>query len=66
MEKFSLAKQIQELEEIEAYFQKPNMDLEIAIQKHQEALKIAQAILNYLQNAESSIENLANMASGVE
>lgn len=66
MEKFSLATKIKELEEIEAYFQKPNMDLEIAIQKHQAALKIAQDILKYLQNAESSIENLTNMATGVE
>lgn len=57
-EPFSLEKKIKELEIIEKYFQKPEMDLEEGIRQHREALKIAGEIKRYLETIESSLEKI--------
>jgi exonuclease VII small subunit len=56
--RFPLQKKIEELEEIEGYFQRPDMDLEVAITKHQDALKVAKEIVTYLDKVESTIEKI--------
>ena len=56
--RFSLQTKITELETIEKYFQEPDMDLEAALKMHKEALQIAQEILAYLQQAESTLEQI--------
>lgn len=55
---FSLQKKIQELEAIEAYFQQPDIDLEMAIEKHKKALALAKEITTYLDSAESSLRQI--------
>ena len=55
---FSLTESIKKLEELEQYFQKPNMDFEVAITKHAEALQVAEDIKQYLATVESSLEKL--------
>lgn len=55
---FSLEKKIKELEAIEAYFQESNIDLEKAIGKHSEAIRISKEILEYLQKVETRIEEI--------
>lgn len=55
---FRLRDKIAELEKLEAYFEKPEMDLEEAIQKHTEALVLAKEITAYLEKAESSLKQL--------
>ena len=55
---FDLEEKIQKLEEIESYFQKPDMHLDEAIKKHQEALGLAKEILDYLKKAQTSIEKM--------
>ena len=57
-ESFSLDKKIEELEAIETYFQSPDIDLEAAITKHKQAVEISKEILDYLDKAESTIEQL--------
>ena len=56
--KFSLEEKMNQLEKIEEYFSRPDMDLEQSIKKHEEALVVAQDILAYLKKAESSLEQL--------
>ena len=55
---FHLETAMQRLEELEAYFQKPNFNLEEAIEKHKEALGLAKEITSYLHTAEQSLERL--------
>ena len=47
-----------QLEEIEAYFNKPDMDLEVAIAKHKEALAVAAKITAYLDSVHSTLEDI--------
>jgi len=56
---FSLSKSLQELEEIERYFQQPDLDLELAIAKHKQALELAKSITEYLNTIESTLETLS-------
>lgn len=58
--------EMRKLEAIEAYFQTPDMNLEEAIKKHEEALKVAKGILEYLDKAESSLQKLTLRVSGGE
>jgi len=53
---FPLQEKIAQLEAIENYFRLPDMNLEIAIQKHKEAIVVAKEIVEYLNAAESTIE----------
>ncbi|MBU6388896.1 exodeoxyribonuclease VII small subunit [Patescibacteria group bacterium] len=55
---FSLQEAIKRLEEIEKYFQLPDIDLEEAISRHKEALKVAKEILEYLDKAENTIKEI--------
>jgi len=55
---FHLETAMQQLEELEAYFQKPTFNLEEAIKKHKEALDLAKEITGYLHKAEQSLERL--------
>ena len=55
---FSLEEKIKELEKIEEFFQKPNMDLEQAIAKHKEALTLSKEILAYLEKAETTLTEI--------
>ena len=57
-ESFSLRAKIEQLEEIERYFQKPGMDLELAVKKHKEAVELAKQILAYLQKIETSLTKI--------
>jgi exonuclease VII small subunit len=55
---FLLHEKIKQLEEIEHYFQRSDMDLEKAIEKHKEALKISKEILEYLEKAEHALKQI--------
>ena len=57
-EQFSLQGAMTQLEEIEAYFNKPDMDLEVAIAKHKEALAVAAKITAYLDGVQSTLEDI--------
>lgn len=55
---FSLRESLAQLEEIEEYFQDPDLDIDGAIGKYEEAMKLSQAIVAYLNEAETKIEKL--------
>jgi exonuclease VII small subunit len=55
---FPLQENISKLEDIERYFQKPDMDLEEAIRQHKEALEIAKKTLAYLDSAENELQKI--------
>ena len=59
MSTFPLEKKIQSLEEIEAYFQSSDMNLEEGIKKQEEALKLGKEILRYLDQAEERLDELS-------
>ena len=56
---FRLEDSMQQLEKIEEYFAKTDMDLEQAIEQHKKARALAHEILHYLQTAESSISKIS-------
>ena len=55
---FPLQEKITQLETIEEYFRRPDMNLEVAIEKHKEAILLAKEIVTYLNTVESSIETV--------
>ncbi len=55
---FSLQEKMSQLEALEAYFQRPDMNLEEAIEKHKQALGLAKEILEYLEKAETTIQKI--------
>lgn len=55
---FLLENKIKELESIESEFQQPNMSIDEAIVKHENALKIAKEIKNYLEKAENTLKKI--------
>lgn len=63
---FDLGKSMEHLESLEAYFQRPELDLEEAIAKHKEALKVAKEILAYLESAETVLEKLDPIQTAAE
>lgn len=65
-ESFQLHAKIAELEKIEEFLQKPDLNLEEAIEKHEVALKIAKEITTYLEKAESTLKQLEIKASKAE
>ena len=58
---FHLGEKIAKLEEIEAFFQKSDLDIEAAIIKQKEAQVLAKEILAYLQKAETSLKEIENI-----
>ncbi len=55
---FPLQEKVHQLEEIQQYFQRPDMNLEEAIEKHKVALGVAKEIIRYLETAENSLEKV--------
>lgn len=55
---FSLEANMRKLEEIEAYFQQPTMNIEEAIVKHKEALETAKETIAYLEHAENTLQEI--------
>ncbi len=55
---FDLSKNIAELEELERYFQSPDMNLEEAIEKHKQALELSKKIIAYLNTVESTLKQI--------
>jgi exonuclease VII small subunit len=56
---FSLQKKVEELETIEAYFQRQDINLDEALGKHQKAMEIAKEIYEYLDTVESKLEKIS-------
>ena len=57
-EKFNLSEKIADLEKIEEYFQKTDLDLDEAIEKHKKALKLSEEIKSYLDSVESTLKSI--------
>lgn len=57
-EKFNLGLKIAELEKIEEYFQKPDLDLDEAILQHKKAIELSEEIKKYLDTVESSLKSI--------
>lgn len=57
-QKFNLGQKIAELEKIEEYFQKPDLDLDDAIEQHKKALKLTEEIRVYLDAVESTLKSI--------
>jgi exodeoxyribonuclease VII small subunit len=57
---FSLEESMKQLESIEEYFQKSDMNLDEAIVQHKKAHTLAKEITHYLATAESSISKITN------
>ena len=55
---FDLNQKMRDLEHIEEYFQRPDMDLAEAIKRHKEALQLGKEIVTYLEEAESIVQEL--------
>ena len=55
---FDLEQSMQELADLEQYFNQPDFRLEEAVEKHKRALELAKRILAYLAEAETTIEKL--------
>lgn len=55
---FPLNEKIKELETIEAYFQQSEISIDEAIEKHKQAVALAKEILAYLDQAETTIEEV--------
>ena len=53
-----ISERLAALEKLEAYFQKPDLDLEEALLKHAEANALVKGILSDLDRAESSLEQV--------
>ena len=66
MPAFPLEKKVKQLEEIEAYFQGPEIDLEKGIAKHQEAVAVGKEILEYLEQAETAVKEIDASLAGDE
>ncbi len=58
---FPLAEKMKQLEEIEAYFQDSDIDLEKGILKHKEAMVLAKELLTYLEEVEVTVKQLDSL-----
>lgn len=56
--KASLSDQLAELEKLETFFQSPELDLDEALKKHTEALKVGQDILTHLDTVENTLNQV--------
>jgi exodeoxyribonuclease VII small subunit len=57
-EPFSLARQMERLEEIDRAFRTPEMDLDAAFKQYEEAQGIAKGVQQYLDTAKHRLEEL--------
>ena len=55
MANFAYAEKIKELEDIEKYFSENDLDIDLAIQKYEQAQKLASEIEKYLKTAQNKI-----------
>jgi exonuclease VII small subunit len=65
---FSLAAALQKLEQLEAEFRQPNLDLEVSVKKHTEAVALGKEIMQYLESVENTLEkvDLAKLTGSTE
>lgn len=58
LDKYDLSAALKQLDSLEEYFSEPTIDLEVAMQKHQEARVLAKEIESYLTSVESRLDVL--------
>jgi len=58
MEKFNFTKAYQEIEEINEWFQKEEIDLDKALQKYQRGMELIKKCQKLLQEAENRFEEI--------
>ncbi len=54
----SLSAKLSRLAELETFFQQPDLNLDEALEKHREAVKLGTEILTYLETAESELKKV--------
>lgn len=54
----NLSAKLSRLAELETFFQQPDLNLDEALEKHREAVKLGSEILSYLETAESELKKV--------